>query len=97
MSDTDRMPLDGARRQKRLTFDPTINAGHVLTFITLVVAGFGAWSLMDKRVTVLERDAQHQAQRDSGQDAAIREKFEAIKESLNELKATVNDLRRQQR
>lgn len=93
MNDTDTMPLDGPRK-RRLSFDPTINAGHILTFVTLIVAGFGAWSLMDKRVTVLEEAKSYQRERDTSQDAAIREKFDQIKESLNELK---QELRRQNR
>lgn len=92
MNDSDTMPLEGERKRKRLSFDPTINAGHVLTFISLVVAGFAAWSTIDKRLTVLERDSVHQQSRDSSQDQAIREKFEQIKESLNDLK---QELRRQ--
>lgn len=92
MNDSDTMPLEGERKRKRLSFDPTINAGHVLTFISLVVAGFAAWSTIDKRLTVLERDSVHQQSRDMSQDQAIREKFEQIKESLNDLK---QELRRQ--
>lgn len=94
MNDTDSTPLEGERKRKRLSFDPTVNAGHILTFISLVVAGFAAWSTIDKRLTVLERDALHQQSRDAAQDGAIREKFEQIKESLNELK---QELRRQSR
>ena len=41
--------------KKRLTFfDPTINAGHILTFISMVVAVMVSYSLLDKRVGVLE-------------------------------------------
>lgn len=94
MNDTDSMPLEGERKRKRLSFDPTINAGHILTFISLVIAGLAAWSTIDKRLTVLERDSVHQQSRDASQDQAIREKFEQIKESLNELK---QEIRRQAR
>lgn len=86
--DSGPVPLDQQRR-KRLSFDPTINAGHVLTFVTLVVAGFGAWSMMDKRVTVLEEAKVYQRERDGSQDAAIKEKFDQIKESLAELKQEI--------
>ena len=40
--------------RKRLNFDPTINAGHILTFISMVVAVGVSYSLLDKRVGVLE-------------------------------------------
>ena len=40
--------------RKRLNFDPTINAGHILTFTSMVVAVMVSYSLLDKRVGVLE-------------------------------------------
>lgn len=58
---------------KGLRFDATINAGHVLTFISLVVAGFVTWGVMDRRVAVLEENRKTQAVIDSQQDQALRE------------------------
>lgn len=36
------MPLDGAQR-KYVRFDPTLNTGHVLQIVVLVVGGFAAY------------------------------------------------------
>jgi hypothetical protein len=54
---------------KRLRFDPTINLGHLLTFVGFMLAGFGAWSTLDKRVLVLEENRKTQATIDQAQDA----------------------------
>lgn len=58
---------------KGLRFDATINAGHVLTFISLVVAGFVTWGVMDKRVVVLEEAQKTQKIIDASQDQSVRE------------------------
>lgn len=93
--------------KKRLHFDPTINAGHILTMAMMAVAVFGAWTTMDTRVVKLEeakayqtkRDDEvkaYQAKRDDSQDTAIIEKFGDIKDSIREVKAGVEELRRGQ-
>jgi len=83
--------------KKHITFDPTINAGHVLTFVTLVIAGFASWGLLDKRVTVIEQAQMYQRERDIAQDGAVVQKFGEVKEALTEVKQAVNELRRDQR
>lgn len=78
-------------------FDATINLGHVLTFIGFVIAGFTAWTTLDKRVTVIEERSSYQAQVDRNQDAQLAASMLAIKESLADIKANVNritDVRR---
>lgn len=75
-------------------FDPTINAGHVLTFLSVIAAVAATWSTLDKRVVVLERDMTYQSSRDAAQDAAIRDKFDEIRESLRDMKQQVSEIRR---
>lgn len=58
-------PID----RKRLHFDPTINLGHILTFIGFLVAGFVAYATVDKRLTVVEEARKFQSQVDAAQDA----------------------------
>jgi hypothetical protein len=86
--------------RKRLTFDPTINAGHILTFITTLVAVslalFTGWNLMDKRVVVLEEAKTYQAARDKAQDEQIGEKLTDIKDAVKDVRRSVDDLRRDQ-
>jgi uncharacterized coiled-coil protein SlyX len=73
-------------------FDPTINLGHVLTFVGFMIAGFGAWTTLDKRVTVIEERVSYQAQIDRNQDAQVAGHMLTIKESLTEIKSNINRL-----
>ena len=55
MSNTDNAPLDIApHTRRRIVFDPTINLGHVLSFIAFLAVGGGAYLNIEKRVTVQE-------------------------------------------
>lgn len=82
---------------KRLTFDPTINAGHLLTFAGLAVALFIGWSTLDKRVVVLEESRQYQRLRDDTQDNAVTQSLVEIKNAIADVKTGVNELRKEQR
>lgn len=63
---SDFSPLDGSKKPR---FDPTVNLGHLLTFLGFVVMGFGAWSTVDSRLVVLEENRKTQAAIDHAQDA----------------------------
>lgn len=82
--------------RKRLHFDGTINAGHVLQLVGMLILGFGAWASMDKRVTVLEVAKTHQEKRDDTQDRAIEEKLGDIKEAVREVKRGVEQIKEHQ-
>ena len=86
----------GQPQHKKLTFDPTINAGHVLTFVTLVVAGFASWSLLDKRLTVVEQAQIFQRERDMKQDEVMAGKFVDISSKLDKIDRNVDEMRRDQ-
>lgn len=83
--------------RKRLTFDPTINAGHILTFVSLAGALALGWNTMDKRVVILEEAKRYQEQRDDNQDRLLAEKLGDIKDTLREVKAGVETLKDQAR
>jgi len=74
-------------------FDPTINLGHVLTFIGFLLTALLTWSSMDKRVTVLEEARKVQEARDIHQDVRLSEKMGEIHDSLTELKRGVEQVR----
>lgn len=74
---------------KKVSFDPTINLGHVLTFISLVIAGFAAWSALNTRVAVLEEARVQQSARDSSQDALIKERIAEVLAAVNRVDARV--------
>lgn len=77
----------------RLKFDPTINAGHLLTFAGFIIAGFAGWTTLDKRVVVLEEQRKSQEMRDSSQDSRSSEKFGEIRETMGDIKRTLEVVR----
>ena len=68
-----------------IKFDATINLGHILTFVGFLLAGFGAWSTLDKRVTIIEESKYLQKQVDVSQDIRSAETTGQIKEVLQRL------------
>jgi hypothetical protein len=75
------------QNDKRLVkFDSTINLGHLLTFVGFVLTGFGAWSTIDRRLTVLEESRRVQAQIDANQDERLSQSMSQIKESLSDIR-----------
>lgn len=78
--------------RRRLTFDPTINAGHLLTFAGFILSMMVGWSLLDKRVVVLEEARKTQVQTDQHQDYIQRASNDSVKESLAEIKQGIREL-----
>lgn len=80
--------------KKRLSFDPTINAGHILTFASMVVGVMASYSLLDKRVSVLEERSNaaiaQSADRQAEQKGSLRE----IKSDIKDLQRSVNEISR---
>lgn len=72
-----------------IKFDRTISAGHLLQGIVIIGAIVLAWQNLDKRVVVLEETRNMQALRDKHQDAVISSQSTQIRESLNEIKASI--------
>lgn len=73
----------------RINFDRTINLGHILTVISFIIVTIMQWNLMDKRIVVLEEARTAQRERDIAQDSASREKFQEVKEAINDLRRSV--------
>ena len=69
-----------------MKFDSTINLGHLLTFVGFVLTGFGVWSTIDRRITVLEESRRVQAQIDANQDERLSQSMGQIKESLSDIR-----------
>jgi hypothetical protein len=74
----------------RVRFDGTINLGHILTFLGMLISGFVAWSAMDKRVVVLEEARVYQKAVDMRQDEErgqikqqVREDYKDISNKLD--------------
>lgn len=83
-------PID----KKRLTFDPTINAGHILTFISMVVAVMVSYSLLDKRVGVLEERSNAAIIQAADKQAEQKESLREIKSDIKDLQRSVNEISR---
>lgn len=77
-------------RRQGVRFDNTINLGHVLTFLGFIITITVSWSTLDKRVVVLEESRKAQAVLDHAQDNRSAEKFNEIKETLGEIKRSVD-------
>ena len=94
-----RQPYTGEERRQSsrgITFDKTINLGHILTFVGFIGVGMVTWSTLDKRVVVLEESRKAQELRDTGQDDRNRDQMTAIRETLTEIKQNVIALRDRQ-
>jgi len=83
----------GVERRERtqgVRFDKTINLGHVLTFLGFLLTIMVTWTTLDKRVVVLEESRKAQAVLDNAQDNRSAEKFTEIRETLGEIKRSVD-------
>lgn len=78
--------------ENRVRFDKTINLGHILTMISFLLLTLTQWNMMDKRVVVLEEFRATQRDRDTSQDTLTREKAQEVKDTLGELKRSVEKL-----
>lgn len=79
-------------RQPRVRFDPTVNLGHVLTFVGFIVAGFGAWATLDKRLVVLEENRRTQVLVDQSQDQRYSYMNESVQKLLQRIEVQVDRL-----
>lgn len=84
---------DRRESRKGIKFDSTINLGHMITFIGLLITIMVTWSTLDKRVVVLEESRKAQELRDSGQDQRNADQMSGIRETLVEIKTNVIGLR----
>ena len=95
MSQTDYGHLEPVPHpRRRVSFDPTINLGHVLTFVGFITAGFTTYSTLDKRLTVVETHAAQGIERSREQDGRMKETLGEIKTDVKELQRSVNDVNR---
>lgn len=83
------MPHPGGHRVK---FDPTISLGHILTFVSLLLAGFGAYNGMDKRITVLEEQRRADSERSSEIDKRLKDTLGEVRTDVKELQRSINVL-----
>ncbi len=86
---TERRSGRDRRDDNRIKFDKTINLGHILTMLAMIAAVMASWSLMDKRVVVLEEARNAQRDRDQAQDQASRDKFQEVRDALMDVRRAI--------
>ena len=84
------MGVERRERARGVRFDNTINLGHLLTFAGFLITIMVSWTTLDKRVVVLEESRKAQAVLDNAQDNRSVEKFAEIRETLGEIKRSVD-------
>jgi hypothetical protein len=80
---------DTMRDNNRVRFDKTINLGHIISALLMLASVMFSWSVMDKRVVVLEEARAAQRERDTAQDLVSRDKFQEVKDALQDLRRAV--------
>lgn len=75
-------------------FDPTINLGHVLTFVSMVAAVMASYALLDKRVGVLEERSNSAIAQASDRQIEQKESLREIKSDIKDLQRSVNEISR---
>lgn len=83
------MSDESTTKSNRIRFDPTITYGHVLTIVSFMIPLGLGWMSLDKRVVVLEENRATQRQVDLHQNDMQRSEMAQIKESLSEIKRSV--------
>lgn len=88
---------DGPERREEaekrgVRFDATVNLGHLLTFAGFLIAGFGAWTTLDKRVVVLEEGKKAQTQIDAAQDFRFSDAVAQLRAQLEKMDAKLDRL-----
>ena len=84
----DRMPP----ADKKIKFDPTVNFGHLLTFVGFLVTGSMAYMTMNTRVAVLEEARIAQQKLDARQDMSIENNQKTVREDLQKIDGKLDRL-----
>lgn len=81
-------------RHMAIKYDPTINLGHVLTFVGFMVTGLTAYSVLEKRVSLLEERSVQAVQTATDRTAEQRDTIREIKMDVKDVQRAVNELAR---
>ena len=97
MHDTEPMPFDGARStRRRVSFDPTINLGHVLTFVGFVATGSVAYFDLRERIAINEQRVVGMGHEMKDERARTSEQLKELKSDMREIRQGINDLLRRE-
>lgn len=79
-------------QKKKITFDPTINLGHILTFFGFLLTIGVGWTALSSRVGTLEDAIKTQTIRDAGQDRERELIIRQMTDSLHDVKGSIDYL-----
>ena len=85
--------LDTTRR-RRVRFDPTINLGHLLTFVGFLATGMAAYSDLKERIAVQAVRIQAAEAEAAAEKTRNRDSLREVKDDLKEIRRGVEDLAR---
>lgn len=80
--------------KRRPIFEPTINLGHVLTFIGFIGMGFGAYSNLEKRISLLEHQNLAFEHSTVEQERRLADNVREMKADLKEVRRSIDDINR---
>lgn len=78
----------------RVKFDATVSLGHILTFVSLLLAGFSAYNTMDKRIVVLEEQRRAESERSTEIDKRLNGVLTEVRSDVKELQRSLNEIAR---
>lgn len=77
-----------------LKFDPTINAGHILTFAAMAAGVMTSYAMLDKRIGVLEERSNSAVIQATDRQLEQKESLREIKSDVKDLQRSVNEIGR---
>lgn len=86
------VPLDAARQRRKVTFDPTINLGHILTFVGFMSTGTIAYFDLRERIAVHDVRIQQIDTESSAEKVRIRETLRELRDDQREMRRGVDQL-----
>jgi len=81
---------DAKAAQRKVRFDPTINLGHLISIVGFMVAGFGAYNQLDKRIALQEAETDAVERTVSNQTQETRDALREIRADVKEVGKDVN-------
>ena len=81
-------------RAKRVNFDWTINLGHILTATSFLLAGLMAYTVIEKRVSLLEEKSEVAARLATDRVVEQKETLKEIRTDIKDMSRAVRDVER---
>jgi hypothetical protein len=82
------VPLAG-KSSRRVTFDPTINLGHLLTLVSMLAAGAVAFSNLQSRIAVHDEQLRGLERSASVDKAHLTDALNGLRDDVKEVKQEV--------